>query len=1014
MSLVRPLERVASPRVLVVGGGIAGLHAALEVAAVGLPVTLVEEGPSLGGLMAQLDKTFPTNDCAMCILSPRMLEAARHPLIDLQTLTRVVQIQGEAGDFRVCLSRRPRFVDLSRCSGCGECVRVCPRRLPDPYNLALSQTRAIHIPFPQAVPQAAYIEAGACRALQGRKCEACLQVCLAGAIDLEQAPETWVESVGAVILASGARPARPVHFPGIGHPDVVTSLEFERLLSATGPGAGRLLRPSDGAPPAKIAFVQCAGSRDLRQGATYCSTLCCLASLKEAMVAQELSAAGVDCALFYLDLRVQGKGYESYLARAREHRVRLIRSRVTAVIPRTGGGVLVRYTQSQGRPKEAHFDLAVLAVGLQTTDPWRKWAAALGVPLNEHGFIRTSPLTPAATTRPGVLVCGTAREPMDIADAVTSAGAAAAAVGQLLTVSPRVWAWKREPPLPAPAAEATPRVGVFLCDCGTNIARTIDLEKLTAAVRQFPGVVHVEEQLFSCAAEATGRLAEAIRTLGLNRVVVAACSPQTHEPLFREVVAAAGLNPGYLAFANLREQCAWVHQEDPAGAQEKAWRLVAMAVLRARVLDLLTVQKFPVLPRALVLGGGVAGLSAALTLADQGFHTYLVERSPYLGGLARQLHFTLEGLGPQEFLQDLESAVYGHLNVQVLTSAELMRVEGHVGQFQSTVRRVSPSGSQEHRLEHGVILVATGGRAFDPQGRWLYGEDPRVLTQLELEDHLQAGAPALARARRLVMVQCVGSREPEHPYCSRVCCSQALKNALLLKKRYPLLDVTILYRDLQAYGWRESYYQQAKEQRVEFLPYGEARAPELSAPRRGPLTVRVWDELLGEEVELAADLLVLSVGVEPAPGSRELARLLKIPLTLEGFFLEAHQKLRPMDAPADGIFLCGLAHYPKSLAEAASQGQAAAMRAAGLLFQTDLPGGEVMALIHRQRCRRCLGCLEVCPFGAIDLDAARRPEVQAAVCRGCGICAAECPGNAIRMSRYSDAELEAQIEGALG
>jgi heterodisulfide reductase subunit A len=1012
MAYIRPLERVASPRVLVVGGGIAGIQAALDAAAVGLPVTLVEEGPALGGVMAQLDKTFPTNDCAMCILSPRMLALARHPNIEIRTLTRIAEVRGEPGDFRVLLSGRPRYVEESKCSGCGDCTRVCPVRVPDPYNLGLSQTRAIRVPFPQAVPQAAYIAPEECRTFKGKACQACQEVCPAGAIDFHQAPEERVLAAGAFVLAPGAGTAPAGDFPGYGHPDVVTSLEFERLLSATGPHGGRLLRPSDGTEPAQIAFIQCVGSRDLRRGTAYCSSLCCLTSLKEALVAQEISSGRVQAAVFYMDLRAQGKGHEGYLEQARVRGVQLIRSRVTAVRPGAAGGVLVRYTGANGRPREAAFDLVVLAAGLRPAAALPQWARRLGLDLNDHGFLRAAAWTAACAGRPGVYLCGAAREPLDITDSVTTAGAAAGAVAQLLTVSFRTPAPRLKLPESPDEAGQGLRIGVFLCHCGTNIAKTVDLENLSASARLLPGVVHVEEALFACAVESTHRMADTIRAQKLNRVVVAACSPRTHEAVFREVVAAAGLNPGYFVLANIREQCAWVHQEEPASALEKAKFLLAMAVRRAAVLDPIRVRSFPVIPRALVLGGGAAGLSGALSLAQQGFHTYLVERTEHLGGLARQLFFTLEGDDPQEFLQELQSQVYGHPNVEVLTRAELVKVTGHIGQFRSLVRLQGRRQARERWLDHGVILVATGGQAFRPQGRYLYGDDPRVLTQAELEARIHFSDPDLEKVRRVVMIQCVGSREPEHPYCSRLCCSQALKNALLLKERYPRAEVTVLYRDFRAFGFQEVYYQRAKEQGVDFIPFEADRPPRLEAPRRRPLEVWLRDELLAQEVPLPADLVVLSAGIRPAPGSAGVARLLGIPQTLDGFFQEAHQKLRPVDTVAEGVFLCGMAHYPKSLKEAASQAQAAAQRAAGILFQTELLGSELTAEIAEGRCRRCLACQGVCPYGAIKVAGAA-PRIQMEICRGCGICAAECPVGAIRMSRVTEAELEAQVRAAL-
>lgn len=1007
----RPLSIVPRSRVLVIGGGIAGIQAALNVSAMGLPVTLVEEGPSLGGVMAQLDKTFPTNDCAMCILSPRLLEISRHPGIELLTSSRVVHISGTAGNFRVTVHKAPRYVDLERCTGCGECQRVCPVKIPNPHNVGLNTTKAIHLPFPQAVPLAAVIDPQACRVFQGKKCGACEKVCPAQAIKLTEQPEEQLLEVGAVIVAVGAVPTSAEQVLGRRQANVITSLQFERLLSATGPYQGQLRRPSDEKTPSRLAFIQCSGSRDPRLGSRYCSAICCTASLKEAVIAAELTSGEAAATIFYMDMRTSGKNFERYLDQARAHGVRFCRSRVTQLRSEPSGDVTVCYTDAHGRPHTESFDLAVLAVGLRPPAGWETMTTDWGVPDNDHHFLATMPGSRSQSWRPGIFLCGTAQEPMDIAEAVTTAGAAAAGVSQLLaTVARQV---RDVPALPTPTATdlQNPRIGVFLCHCGTNIAGVLDLPSLAAAIQHLPGVVHVEEELFACSLDASKQLTEVIRTKQLNRIVVAACTPRTHEAVFREVVRTAGLNPGYVIMANIREQCAWVHQTEPEAALIKAKHLITMAVYEAASLEPLQLHSAAILPSALIVGAGVAGLTAALTLADQGFPCYLLERQAELGGLARRLQGSLTDPQPSQLLFELISQVLAHPNITVLTRSELRRVQGFCGQFWTTVRQQTLAGPQELRFKHGAIIVATGGREFQPQGRFLYGTDERVLTQLELEARLQADTLALPPVPAIVMIQCVGSREPEHPYCSRVCCATAIKNAILIKKRWPLADISILYRDIRTYGFQEDVYLQAKEMGIKFLPYNPEHPPRLAVgPRRGLHTL-IWDELLGRELDLPADYVILSAGIEPNPETEQVAQILSLQRGPEGFLMEAHQKLKPVETASEGIFLCGLVHSPRNLLETISQAQAAAAAAARLLYQKRRWSGDMTAAIQARACRRCLSCLETCPVGAIQLGPDGKPEVHPHLCQGCGTCAAQCPAVAITLNRFNEAEMTAQIMG---
>jgi len=927
------------------------------------------------------------------------------------TSSRVVHIAGTAGNFQVTVHQAPRYVDLAKCTGCGDCQRVCPVKIPDPYNAGLNTTKAIHLPFPQAVPLVAVIDAQACRVFQGKKCGACAKICPAQAVNLAEQPQEWLLEVGAIIVAAGATPAAAEDVWGPRQPNIVTSLEFERLLSATGPHQGILRRPADGNIPSRLAFIQCVGSRDPRLDRRYCSAICCTASLKEAVIASELAGGNLAATIFYMDLRTVGKNFERYLDQAQRHGVRLCRSRVNRLRSEPSGEVTVCYTDVHGRPRTETFDMAVLAVGLQPPAAWASLADAWGLPVNQHHFLATTPGSQIQSPRPGIFLCGTAQEPMDIADTVTTAGAAAAAVSQLLALADRRLGEAPTVPLPSTADLQQPRIGVFLCHCGTNIAGVLDLRTLAAAVAKLPGVVHVEEELFACSLDATKHLADIIHAKKLNRIVVAACTPRTHEPVFREVVRAAGLNPGFVVMANVREQCAWIHQQEKDAALTKARHLLAMAVYQAACLEPLQVQSAAILPSALIIGGGVAGLTAALTLADQGFPCYLVERQPELGGLARRLKTSLNAPLPGHLLFDLVSQVRSHPNITILTNSELLRLTGYCGQFQTTVRQQTPAGPQDLHLQHGAIIVATGGRECQLQGRFLYGEDDRVLTQLDLEARLEVGALSLPPAPHIIMIQCVGSREPEHPYCSRVCCATAVKNAILIKQRWPLADVVILCRDIRTYGFLEDAYLKAKDLGVRFLPYVPERPPRLVVGPRNRLQALVWDELLDCDLHLPADLVVLSAGIEPNPETASVAQLLGLPRSPEGFLMEAHQKLKPVETASEGIFLCGLAHSPRRLPETISQAQAAAAAAARLLYQKSRWSGDLIANIQASACRRCLGCLATCPVGAISLRPDGKPTVQAHLCQGCGTCAAQCPALAIFLNRSTAAEITAQIAG---
>ena len=1006
-------RRSAVGAVLVVGGGVSGLQASLDLAESGFKVYLAEEGPSIGGRMAQLDKTFPTNECSMCILSPKLIDCERNPNIEIITLAHVDEVSGEAGNFTVTLLKRPRFVKEEECVGCGTCADYCPLVVPDPFNEGMSGTKCIHVPFAQAVPALSVVDAERCLFLTQRLCKICAQTCRRKAIDMRQTEERLEINVGAIILAPGYQPFDASQIQEYGYrrnPNVLTGLEFERMLNAAGPSRGEVMRPSDGQPARRIAWIQCVGSRDVARGRPYCSAVCCMYAAKQLTMAREHDP-DLEATVFHNDVRTYGKGFEQYYRQVSQMPgVRYIRSLVSAVkeMQRTRN-LLIRYWSEDNVVREEEFDLVVLSVGMIPSPSALELATKLGVEIDDHGFCRTSPFSPSSTSRAGVFVAGVFAGPADIPDSVTRACAAASSSAQLLSnVRGSLTTEKEYPPEKNLSGEPA-RIGVFVCRCGTNIARVVDVAAVVRHARNLPNVVHAEENLFTCSVDSSRRIVKAIEEMGLNRVVVAACTPRTHEPLFQDTIRGAGLNPSLFEMANIREQCSWVHMRREGVATQKAQELVTMAVARARLARPTRRLSLEMSRSALVLGGGVAGMTAALSLAQQGFPVHIAEKSGELGGIANRLRYTLDGAEVRVRVKALAARVREHPLIAVYTNAEVREVRGYLGNF-TTLLALGEHG-QELEIDHGVIIVATGAREWHPT-EYLYGADERVVTLLDLEREIASGGPLVRRARNVVFIQCVGSRDDERPYCSRVCCRHSVKLALKLKEFSPDINVYVFYRDMRTYGLWEEWYRLARERGVRFLRYDPESRPQVSVDHdTGTLRVVGDDRDQGRGVAIAADIVALAAATVPGEDNPAISKLLKVPLTSDGFFLEAHMKLRPVDFARDGVFLCGLAHAPKALDEAVAQAQAAASRAACLLAQKALEVPGAVAQVQADRCSGCGLCEAVCPFGAIDIDGeARVAVVNEALCKACGACSAACWPGAIDLQGFSNEQILAMIE----
>ncbi|MCU0580425.1 MAG: FAD-dependent oxidoreductase, partial [Desulfobacterota bacterium] len=924
--MIKETTEKTADRVLVIGGGIGGIRTALDLAEAQKNVVLIDKANAIGGLMTLLDRTFPTNNCDLCTISSTLSESNRNQYIDLRPLTRITRLSGEAGGFTAVLTTAPRYIDLGRCTACGECRRLFPECVD--FNPGLDHRAPTCMRYPQVTPQAFSIDLSRCT--DPAALAAC---CPAGAISLDDREGEVELPVAAIVLATGAAlfdPSVMDNFDYGRDPDVLTSLEFERILSASGPTQGRLVCPSDGRQPAKIAWIQCVGSRGLqKESASYCSSACCMFALKEAIVTKERFQDSIETTLFYMDMRTFGKDYERYYERSRsEYGVRFVRSRPHSVIRHAGEKQLtVQFaTDESGPPREEQFDLVVLSTGFRTSPELRQTADILGIALNEHGFARTEGFNPVATSREGIYVCGLFESPKDIPETMVQASAAACRASR--HVAPQAALAEPEFPPEREVAGEAPRIGVFICDCGESIGGVINVPELAAFARPLPGVVLAEGIGHGCSRESLKRIEEAIAGQQLNRVVIGGCSPRTHETRFQDVLRRAGLNRYLVEIANLRDQDTWVHPDMPGAAETKARQLIWAAVLAVKKARPLPENWLPINRDVLVLGGGVAGMTAALRLADQGIKVFLAERRSLLGGVANLVHRTLEGQDVQALVRDLIQKTTTHANIQVITNAFVVDHSGMPGLFK-TGMQVGPQMFYR-QISHGVTILATGALPHRP-AEYLLGRHPAVMTQLDA-DALLAGTPSRTEHwQEVVMIQCVGSRQPDNPNCSRVCCQTAIKNALRILEKNPEAQVYVLYRDMRTYGFQEDYYRLAREKGVIFVRYDPEQPPRVQAEGQR-LSVSFTDPILGRPLSVDADALLLSTGfVSDDESTEDLEAIFKVPRTTDGYFLEDHVKLRPVDLSRPGFFLAGTANAPLSIRETITQAEAAAGRAQTLL-----------------------------------------------------------------------------------
>ncbi len=1307
--------------IMVMGAGIAGIQASLDLANSGFLVYLVEKSTAIGGKMATLDKTFPTNDCAMCIISPKLVEVGRHPNIRIITQAELLALDGSLGNFTARVRQEPRYVNSDLCTGCGSCVEKCPIDLPSEFEQGLATRKVIYKLYPQAIPNtfaitkrgrapcreacpakisvqgyvalaqtgrleealalvrqdnpfpgisglacprpceractrkqvdhaiqiralkhflfeyekkekgriifpesgpdreervaivgggtsgltaACYLrlkgyqvtifeaaaEAGGglsklsakvvpaevrqaeidaildlgvkiqlnsmirhqdilsklsltyhavllatglggqekkgspegpsfeeadvssifrefdpvtlqtnlgnvfvCGQLamgkkpfihsigsgkeaaisidrslrrfslrEGRdqevtlgrptdremdnfnravllnpiekisidnetsgiaeadrclacgvccECYQCVEACPAGAVDHLDQEKVLDVKVGSVILSPGfdTVPGELKGEFGYGlYPNVITSIEFERILSASGPTSGHVERPGDGKAPRRIAWIQCVGSRDTSCNRDYCSSICCMYATKEAVIAREHDP-DIEATIFYIDLRAFGKGFDDYVTQAQEkHGVRYVRAMISKTYedPETGN-LELRYVNDEGAIDSEEFDLVVLSVGVQIDEQVKNQARRLGIDLDPFGFTRKPTFEPLATSRPGVFTCGVFNGPKDIPETVSEASGAAACAGGVLSGLRGSLVEKESAPVAAAvdSVNGSARIGVFICHCGINISAIVDVKAVVEYAKDLPGVVYADNLLYACSQDNQDKLSETIKEHRLNRVVVASCSPRTHEPLFQQTLSQTGLNKYLFDMANIRDQCSWVHRTDNARATHKAMRLTRMAVANVTYSSPLQENEIDVRSELLIVGGGLAGMIAAREGAAQGFPVVLLEKEAELGGNLRHLRRTADGRSVQSFLNELRGEILGNPRIQVVTNAMIVGHTGYLGNFST---EVMTAAGAVRTFEHGAVIVATGGQEARPD---LYGlgAEGNVLTQSELERLLEDEPDTMQGIKSVLMIQCVGSRDEERPYCSRICCNQAIKNAIALKSLRPNLRVDVLYRDIRSYGLTELNYLQARRLGVNFIRYDPQTNPVAVTNDQGEITTILNDDSLLGRIQLRADLLVLSVGID-AVDNEELATQLKTPRNIAGFFIEAHAKLRPVDFSSDGLYLAGLAHYPKSIPETITQAKAAVARAATILSKDSLRLSGIVSQVEPEHCAVCLTCVRACPYGVPFINEDHTAEINPAICHGCGICVAECPAKTITLHHYTQGQIMAKID----
>ncbi len=947
-----------------------------------------------------------------------MMDAGRHPNIEVFTNSELKSLHGRAGDFRAIVSKHPRYVNEDLCTGCGICSEICPVVVPNEFEVGMGARKAIYSPFAQAVPNTYIIDRENCLNDDFLVCNHCQQACDRNAINYDDKGEEIELEIGSVVTATGFEvyDTSAISSYGYGrYENVLTNMEMERVLNASGPTQGHLLRPSDKKAPKKIAFIQCVGSRGegKEAGCQYCSRFCCMNAIKDCLLVKQHEPDIEEINFFYIDLRAAGKGFEEFYQRSHDiPELKYVRGRPSKIVedPTTKDIIVFVEDGETGKIHHVRVDMAILSSGAVASESNKNLAKILGIELDENNFFKvdTKYGSPLHTAKEGVYICGCAGGVNDISDSVAQ-GSGAAAEAEKYVAKVRVEEKPRE--IKELDISGPPRVGVFICHCGINIAGVLDIKGMEEFAKSIPDVVYVENNLFMCSDEGQRLVQEKIVEHKLNRVVVAACTPRTHEPIFRESCELVGLNPYLFEMVNIRDQCSWVHSRQPVEALSRAKDQLKMGVARARYLQPLYKHSIPINQSVLVIGGGIAGMRAALDLDNQGFKVFLVEKEGRLGGRLNNL----TKIYPANLSAvELARVMVEKLNssrVEVMASTEINSITGFIGNFD-----VSTTNGN---FQVGTIVMATGADIYKPEKEFGYDKFDNVITNQELENELRNVKDKVTikgkTPKTVAFIQCVGSRDPEaNSYCSRYCCPTTIKQSIRLREAG--VNVIVLHRDMRTVGAKaEEHYRRARGIGVKFIRYTPERLPHISGNGSQAKGLEILELALNRTLEVEIDYVVLACGMIPnQESSHKLHDILKVPIGADGFFMERNAKLGPVETTTEGVFLAGCVSGPKDISDSIAQGSATAAKVAQFISRDTVSLEPTTCTVNQALCRACSQCVDICDYHAPELVMTsagyQAAEINQALCKGCGTCASWCPTGAITSLHFTDDQINSMMD----